>query len=161
VTVYIVRHSLAVPKKQWTGDDVDRPLTKRGSAQSEVLARWSMRVGLSSVLSSPTRRCLDTVIGIAAAHDLPVIARTELAIGDGRPAKDLVEALLADDAEVLVCTHGENILPILRGIRPRAISGSKRGAAKGSVWTLVQSDRGIVASYKTNADLSREVAEPE
>jgi 8-oxo-(d)GTP phosphatase len=160
VTVYIVRHSLAVPRKQWAGDDDDRPLTKRGSAQSEVLAKWSMGVVLSSVLSSPTRRCLDTVIGVAAAHDLPVIARSELAISDGRPAKDLVAALLADDAEVLICTHGENILPILRGIRPRAISGSKRGAAKGSVWTLMQSDRGIVASYTTNADLLRAGAPP-
>jgi 8-oxo-(d)GTP phosphatase len=160
VTVYIVRHSLAVPRKQWVGDDDDRPLTKRGSAQSEVLAKWSMGVVLSSVLSSPTRRCLDTVIGVAAAHDLPVIARSELAISDGQPAKDLVAALLADDAEVLICTHGENILPILRGIRPRAISGSKRGAAKGSVWTLMQSDRGIVASYTTNADLLRAGAPP-
>ncbi len=160
MTVYIVRHSLAVPKKQWTGDDADRPLTKRGSAQSQVLATWSMGVGLSSVLSSPTRRCLDTVIGVAAAHDLPVIARSELAIGDGRPAKDLVAALLADDAEVLICTHGENVVPILRGIRPRAISGTKRGAAKGSVWTLMQTDRGVVATYATNADLLRSGASP-
>ena len=160
MTVYIVRHSLAVPRKQWEGDDDDRPLTKRGSAQSEVLARWSTGVELSSVLSSPTRRCLDTVIGIAAAHGLPVIARGELAIGDGRPAKDLVAALLADDAEVLICTHGENLLPILRGVRPRAISGTKRGAAKGSVWTLMQTDRGVVASYATNADLLRSGASP-
>jgi 8-oxo-dGTP diphosphatase len=159
VTVYIVRHSLAVPKKQWEGDDSDRPLTKRGSAQSQVLARWSMGVGLSSVFSSPTRRCLDTVIGIAAAHDLPVIARSELGIGDAGPAKDLVAALLADDADVLVCTHGENVVPILRALRPRVISG-KKWASKGSVWTLVNTDRGIVASYTTNADLARAGAPP-
>ena len=154
MTLYIVRHSLAVPKKQWTGDDVDRPLTKRGIAQSEVLARWSMGIELSSILSSPTRRCLDTVAGIAAAHDLPVLVRSELAIGDDQPAKDLVAALLADGLDVLICTHGENVLPVLRAIRPRVISG-KKWASKGSVWTLTNSDRGIVASYTPNADLLR------
>ena len=154
MTLYIVRHSLAIPKKQWTGDDVDRPLTKRGIAQSEVLARWSMGIALSSILSSPTRRCLDTVAGIAAAHDLPVLTRSELGIGDGQPAKDLVAELLANDLDVLICTHGENVVPILSALRPRVISG-KKWASKGSVWTLVQSDRGIAASYTPNADLLR------
>ena len=65
-------------------------------------------------MSSPTRRCLDTVAGVAAAHDLPVLTRSELAIGDTQLAKDLVDALLADDLDVLICTHGENVLPILR-----------------------------------------------
>jgi 8-oxo-(d)GTP phosphatase len=157
MTLYLVRHSLAVPRKRWEGDDDDRPLTKRGFAQNQVLERWSMGLELSSVLSSPTRRCLDTVVGIAAAHDLPVLARSELAISDGRPAMDLVAALLADDADVLICTHGENILPILRGVRP-SISKKKVAAAKGSVWTLVPSDRGIVATYATNTDLSRSAA---
>ena len=154
MTLYIVRHSLAVPKKEWTGDDVDRPLTKRGIAQSKVVARWSMGIVLSSIMSSPTRRCLDTVAGVAAAHDLPVLVRTELAIGDTQLAKDLVAALLADDLDVLVCTHGENVLPILRAIRPRAISG-KKWASKGSVWTLRNSDGGVEASYAPNADLVR------
>jgi 8-oxo-(d)GTP phosphatase len=154
MTLYIVRHSLAVPKKEWVGDDVDRPLTKRGIAQSKVLAKWSVGIEVSSIMSSPTRRCLDTVAGIAAAHDLPVITRSELAIGDGQPAKDLVAALLADDADVLICTHGENVVPILRAIRPRVISG-KKWASKGSVWTLTNSDRGIVATYTPNAALLR------
>ena len=113
-----------------------------------------MGIELSSIMSSPTRRCLDTVAGIAAAHDLPVLARSELAIGDTQLAKDLVDALLADDLDVLICTHGENVLPILRAIRPRVISG-KKWASKGSVWTLMNSDRGIVASYTPNTGLLR------
>jgi phosphohistidine phosphatase SixA len=152
MTVYIVRHSLAVPRKEWEGNDVDRPLTKRGVAQSEVVARWSTGIELSSIMSSPTRRCLDTVAGVAAAHDLPVLTRSELAIGDTQLAKDLVSALLAEDLDVLICTHGENVLPILRDIRPRAISG-KKWASKGSVWTLMNSDRGVVASYAPNTGL--------
>jgi 8-oxo-dGTP diphosphatase len=154
MTLYIVRHSLAVPKKEWVGDDVDRPLTKRGINQSQVLARWSIGIEVRSILSSPTRRCLDTVAGIAAAHDLPVHAHNELAVGDTQHAKDLVDALLADDLDVLICTHGENVLPILRAIRPRVISG-KKWASKGSVWTLINTARGIVASYTPNADLLR------
>ena len=154
MTLYIVRHSLAVPRKEWSGDDVDRPLTKRGIAQSKVLARWSTGIELSSILSSPTRRCLDTVAGIAAAHDLPVLARSELAIGDTQPAKELVAELLASDLDVLICTHGENVLPVLRALRPRVISG-KKWASKGSVWTLARGDRGIVASYTPNTELLR------
>ena len=68
-----------------------------------------MFLGLSAVLSSPSRRCLDTVGGIAAAHDLTVLIRQELAIGDSRIARDLVATLLADEVDALVCTHGENL----------------------------------------------------
>jgi hypothetical protein len=113
-----------------------------------------MGIALSSILSSPTRRCLDTVAGIAAVHDLPVLARSELGIGEVQPAKDLVAELLADDLDVLICTHGENVVPILSALRPRVISG-KKWASKGSVWTLEKSDRGIAASYTPNADLLR------
>ena len=155
MTVYVVRHSLAVPKKQWDGKDDDRPLNRRGWVQSKVLTKWSRGLELDSVLSSPSLRCLDTVAGIAAAHDLPVISRKELAIGDGQVFKEFVIARLADEADTLLCTHGETILPVLHGLRPATISGPKFGVAKGSVWTLTQSPRGIVASYTTNTELAR------
>ena len=158
MTVYVVRHSLAVPKKQWTGKDHDRPLNKRGWAQSKVLTKSVTGAQLDSVLSSPSLRCLDTVGGIATTHDLPVITRQELAIGDGQVFKEFVVALLAGDADTLVCTHGENILPVLRGLRPATISGPKSGVAKGSVWTLTPSPHGIVASYTTNTELARRQA---
>ena len=158
MTVYVVRHSLAVPKKQWTDKDHDRPLNKRGWAQSKVLTKWSRGLKLDSVFSSPSLRCVDTVGGIAALHHLPVLTRQELAIGDGQALKDFVIALLTDDADTLVCTHGENILPVLRGLRPASVSGPKSGAAKGSVWTLTQSPRGVVASYTTNTELARQQA---
>ena len=69
MTVYIVRHALAVPKKRWTGDDDDRPLTTRGGAQASVLTKWSKTASLASIVSSPARRCTATVEGIAKALD--------------------------------------------------------------------------------------------
>ena len=80
MTVYVVRHALAVPRKRWTGDDDDRPLTTRGGAQASVLTAWSKSVGLDSILSSPARRCVATVQGIASCsrprrgHHVPISA---------------------------------------------------------------------------------------
>ena len=67
---------------RWTNNDDDRPLTTRGVAQASVLTAWSRTVGVDSIMSSPTRRCIATVEGIADALDLPVVAVADLGLGD-------------------------------------------------------------------------------
>jgi 8-oxo-dGTP diphosphatase len=155
MTVYIVRHALAVPKKRWTGDDDDRPLTTRGVAQASVLTAWSKTVGLASIVSSPARRCVATVEGIAKALDLAMVTTADLGLGDPRRAVDLVTDLLTGTTDVLVCTHGEVIWPILRSLQLTSGSGGSDEAAKGSVWIVTMDHERPSGTYLTNRDLAQ------
>jgi phosphohistidine phosphatase SixA len=154
MTVYVVRHALAVPKKRWTGDDDDRPLTTRGGAQASVLTEWSKSVGLDSIVSSPARRCVATIQGIADALDLAVVTTADLGVGDPRRAVDLVADLLAGEKDVLVCTHGEVVWPILRSLQLTSGSGGSDEAAKGSVWIVTMENERPAGTYLTNHDLA-------
>ena len=154
MTVYVVRHALAVPRKRWSGDDDDRPLTTRGGAQVSVLTAWSKSVRLDSILSSPARRCVATVQGIAAALDLAVVTTSDLGEGDPRRAVDLVTDLLTGARDVLVCTHGEVIWPILRSLQLTSGSGDSNEAAKGSVWVVTMENERPAGTYLTNQDLA-------
>jgi 8-oxo-dGTP diphosphatase len=155
MTVYVVRHALAVPKKRWTGDDDDRPLTARGGAQASVLTAWSKSVGLDSIVSSPARRCVATVQGIANALHLAMVTTADLGLGDPQRAVDLVADQLTGAKDVLVCTHGEVVWPILRSLQLTSGSGGSRGAAKGSVWIVTMDDGRPAGTYLTNQDLAQ------
>lgn len=57
----LLRHSHALSRSDWHGSDRDRPLSVEGSAAAERLpAELSCRGDLAA-LSSPARRCLDTL----------------------------------------------------------------------------------------------------
>lgn len=159
MTVCIVRHALAVPRKRWTGVEDDRPLTTRGSAQASVLVAWSKTVGVDSIMSSPARRCIATVEGIANALDLSVVATADLGLAATSRAVDLVTDLLIGTADVLVCTHGEVIWPILRSLRLASGSGGSDAAAKGSVWIVTMVHDRPAGTYLTNRDLSHLVGD--
>ena len=155
MTVYIVRHALAVPRKRWTGDDDDRPLTTRGGAQASVLTAWSRSISLDSIVSSPARRCTATVEGIATALGLAIVTTDDLGVRDPQRAVDLVTDLLSGAKDVMVCTHGEVVWPILRSFRLTSGSGGSKGAAKGSVWIVTMENERPSGTYLTNQDLAQ------
>jgi phosphohistidine phosphatase SixA len=153
MTLYIVRHAVAVPRRDWSGDDDDRPLTKHGSAQADILSNWSRRLGVEYISSSPTLRCVDTVLGIAQSFDLPVTPLEELRLNRENDAIELAARLLRATTDVIVCSHGEIIKPVLRGLRPRKTNASLSECAKGSVWALEETGTGTHARYVLNEDL--------
>ena len=155
MTVYVVRHALAVPRKRWTGDDDDRPLTTRGGAQASVLTAWSKSISIDSILSSPARRCIATLDGTANALGLAMVTTADLGLRDPQRAVDLVTDLLSGPKDVLVCTHGEVVWPILRSLRLTSGSGGAKGAAKGSVWIVTMENERPSGTYLTNRDLAQ------
>jgi Histidine phosphatase superfamily (branch 1) len=64
--VYLVQHG---EKEPVAGDP---GLTKLGSDQAGVTARWLQGAGLQALFSSPLRRAQETAAAIAAATGLPV-----------------------------------------------------------------------------------------
>jgi 8-oxo-dGTP diphosphatase len=105
----LVRHAKARGRSSWQGDEADRPLTRRGLAESERLAGLLGCWEPARVLSSPWDRCMQTVRPYAQAHDVKVErvpALTELALKDDpkRAGKTFIR-MLADAEDQVICTH--------------------------------------------------------
>ncbi len=66
----IVPHAEAGDRTKWTRDQDLRPLTDEGRAQAASLAQAVGRV--DRVVSSPARRCVETVQPIAAASNVDI-----------------------------------------------------------------------------------------
>lgn len=146
MVVYLVRHGVAVAKQRWLGPDHHRPLTGRGLAQAIALEHW-LPEPVSTVLSSPTLRCVATVLGVAARQGVPLRTDAALRVGRGAEAVCITRALLAEDGDAVVCTHGEVIPGLLAALAPRTASAPLERCAKGSVWVLRQEAGGLDARY--------------
>ena len=131
VTVLFVRHAVAKDRHQWDDDDELRPLIKRGHDQAAALVDQLHDYAIDRVLSSPSVRCVDTVVPLAAARGLEVGIEDALAEGNGRKAVKLVDRLLEDGADVALCSHGDVIPDVLHAFGLRWDK-----CAKASTWVL-------------------------
>ena len=136
VTIFLVRHAHAGKRSEWDGDDDARPLSERGRAQTAAITGLLADRSIRRVLSSPSRRCVETVEPLAAELGLDVGIDHRLAEGAG--GDDALELLLGLDGDHgVVCTHGDLIPVLLR--RLVALGMEVDGPLldqKGSVWTI-------------------------
>jgi 8-oxo-dGTP diphosphatase len=105
VPLLLVRHASAGDREQWVGDDRERPLDERGRKQAEQLVARLRSYPIDAILSSPARRCVETVEPLAHARGLEIEQRAELS--DEQQVTDgvaLVRSLAGRD--VVVCGHG-------------------------------------------------------
>jgi 8-oxo-dGTP diphosphatase len=108
----LVRHAWAGDRGQWEGDDRERPLDERGRKQAGELVERLRPYPIEAILSSPARRCVETVEPLAHARGLEIEQRPEL--GEERQATEGVELVRSvAGRDVVVCGHGglEQALP--------------------------------------------------
>ena len=157
-TILLVRHGSAGSKRHWKADDLLRPLDAAGEVSAQRLASVAACYRPQRVLTAEPVRCLQTVQPAAAALGVPVEVEPmfgKSAAGDrARAAVRTVRALLADDVPALVCSQGEVIPDLIRGL---ADGGEVRlrtlNARKGSVWALTFADGRLVdADYLPDLD---------
>ncbi|MGH9124956.1 MAG: SixA phosphatase family protein [Acidimicrobiales bacterium] len=136
MTVLLIRHGHAGRRKEWSGDDKLRPLSAKGRRQARALIVQLEPWVPSRVLSSPYRRCVDTVRPLAEDLGLKVEEVDELAEGASIAAVELVRSL--HDSHVALCTHGDVIPEILVTLadEDRLDLGPAPRQAKGSTWVL-------------------------
>lgn len=136
VTLLVIRHGQAGTRKEWPGDDRERPLSPKGRRQARALVEQLSPYTPERVLSSPYRRCVKTVEPLAKALGLPVEEVDELGEGAGGDAVALVRSLAG--ANVALCTHGDVIPEILVALadEDRLDLGPAPRQAKGSTWVL-------------------------
>jgi broad specificity phosphatase PhoE len=134
--VYVVRHAHAGAKRSWPGPDESRPLSEMGVRQAHGLLARLAAYPVTRILSSPTERCRQTVVPLAAERGLAVEDAPALGLGGDR---DELLRLLGDpglDAAVL-CTHGEVIQDLFgRLLAEGPPPFDEPRWAKGSVWVL-------------------------
>ncbi len=138
----LVRHAHAGNKRHWSGPDAERPLSIRGWAQAEGLLETLAELRVDRLLTSPSLRCRQTLLPLAAALDLDLESVDDL--GTDGDVDHLVELLAAADSDgAALCTHGEVLGELFARLRARGdihrgdlpAEGRPR-YEKGSTWVL-------------------------
>jgi 8-oxo-(d)GTP phosphatase len=112
----VLRHSKAVPRASWTGDDRERPLTAAGAEQAAALVPLLRAYGARRVVSSDAVRCVTTVAPYADAAGLRVEVDHRLSEeGADDTALAARTAALAGGADALVVCSHRPVLPSLLG----------------------------------------------
>lgn len=110
--ILLIRHATAGEPDAWVGDDAARPLDEQGKAQAQALVGPLVPYLLDRVLTSPYRRCVQTVEPLAVARALPLEYRHEL--GDDAEAAEALALMRGLGGSVAaVCSHGDLIGELL------------------------------------------------
>jgi 8-oxo-(d)GTP phosphatase len=133
--IFLVRHAKAGSRSEWAEDDRIRPLSKKGRAQAEVIARTLATIGITRIVSSPYVRCVQTVRPLALASGIPIEERDELA--EGARTEASWDLLAGVGEAAALCSHGD-VIPALveRAEKEGAGIVPPREFGKGSVWRL-------------------------
>ncbi len=133
--IQVVRHAHAGDRGAWPVDDDLRPLSERGIGQAERLAARVAAAPPAAVFSSPSLRCIATVLPLARRSRLPVTTLEELY--EGGTAQAMLERLRAEPLRTLVaCTHGDVVADLLGLIVSAGVDLPSQRAEKGSTWVI-------------------------
>jgi len=145
--IYLLRHAHAGNKRTWSGPDDRRPLSAAGRREAAGLVPLLHGRPLTTILSSPTLRCEQTVQPLAEHRGLPVGLDGRLDVDAG--ADDAATLIRRDLDDAVLCTHGELIGQLLGLLRERgAPIGRHAQWPKGSTWLLrLTGDRIAEATY--------------
>lgn len=105
-TLVVVRHGKAKAREHWRRDDLLRPLTPSGRGRADDLVPLLEAYGVRRVVSSPARRCVDTVAPYADARGLEL--RHDPRLSEDTTADDVrraVEDVLAEKSPAVLCGH--------------------------------------------------------
>lgn len=140
MTLWLVRHAHAGSRQSWDGDQDERPLSRRGRAEADAVARLLANRPIRRILSSRTTRCLQTVEPLAVKLGLTV--EIEPALYEGTYTDEVLQLLegLAGTAAVL-CSHGDVIPNVLNALQRRGLALPGNAACeKGSAWEFTFSN---------------------
>lgn len=151
-----MRHTHAGSRSSWDGPDAHRPLTKRGRRQAEAIAAGMEAAGPSRLVSSPYRRCTQTLDPLAAHLGLTVESDERLAEGaGGAAALTLADELSKEPEAAVACSHGDVIPELLRILKANATRiRDPLIWPKGSTWVITwDGSRWAEAAYVAPPDV--------
>ncbi len=125
----LLRHALATPRSEWKGQEAKRPLLPQGRQQAKRLVSLLSAFGPKRLVTSPWRRCEQTIEPFAKAGKKKIIERSQLtelsSTLSPRKTKQAVEALFDQSKSALLCSH-RPALPTL----PQTLAANAKAALK-------------------------------
>ena len=114
----VLRHGPARSRQAWRDDDRRRPLLQVGAAQAQRLIPVLAAFDVTSIHTSSSVRCVDTVAPYAHTTGWPVSRHDVLSEEDATPdgVVDLVDELLDAREGAVVCTHRPVLPTVLDAI---------------------------------------------
>lgn len=139
----VLRHAVAVARSDWVEDDRRRPLTDDGKRQAELLVPVLASYGATSVVSSSSTRCRDSVLPYARATGLDLECTDALSEEDATTdgVVDLVDDLLDAEECAVLCTH-RPVLPTVLD----AVGVPRMKLEKGGLVVVHHRDGQVVAT---------------
>ena len=150
--VHVIRHAEAGDRERWAGPDAARPLSDGGRRQAEHLVERFADQPFVQLVSSPFRRCEQTLEPLARSRDLPIDLRDELV--EGQPWRYLEKLILEAEGEgpTAICVHGEAFRDLMRDLFERRVARPVAdGFRKGATWVLEVRDGAIVSGRHVQA----------
>jgi len=136
--LYVVRHADAGTRGGSDEPDELRSLSARGQRQADGLKDQLADAGITRLLASPFRRCIETLEPLATHLGLKVEADDRLAEGTGS-AGALALAEEVRDAPAAFCSHGDVIPDLLDALLRRGIKLKQEPRwQKASTWVLTR-----------------------
>ena len=143
ISCFLIRHAHAGTRG--ASDDDRRELTARGRAQSNALADRLVDTGILTIVTSPFRRCVQTVEPLAAALGLPIDHDDQLAEGAGtHRALSLIEHT---EHPLALCSHGDIIGDVMNTLSRRGVVLDDHRVAKASAWVLTVEDGTVTGAH--------------
>lgn len=134
-TIYLVRHAKAGERRLWEGDDVERPLSKRGWRQSNAVAKRLAKKGATALYSSAYVRCVQTLEPLGAIIDRPV--QIEPRLFEDEPFEPVLELLAEVENGAVLCSHGDIIPATIEALHRRGmVVETPPDWGKSSIWVL-------------------------
>lgn len=113
--ILFIRHAEAVEAEAWLGDDMSRPLSKKGAAQAKSVAKFLKKFGppLQAVISSETVRSRETAMPVARSAGKRI--RISSSLNPGCTVCTLCKLLsgLESDGVVAVVGHEPDLSKII------------------------------------------------
>ena len=119
-TLIILRHTKALERGDWDGDDSLRTLNENGLAQARSLISHLAPFAIDEIYTSDFTRCVQTVTPLGESRGLAVSKVPSLneATFESDPERSITfaNALKQDERNILICSHNPVIPTMLRGI---------------------------------------------
>ena len=147
-TLRLLRHAAAGDQTKWKGNDLERPLTKKGKRQSEAIAKRLASAGIERIISSPYVRCIQTVKPLAKGIGAKVEIHEALAEDPDIDATyDLIHDVVG--ANAVLCSHGDVIPATINRLMWLGLTlNSRFYCSKASIWEVgVENGKYTTASY--------------
>jgi 8-oxo-dGTP diphosphatase len=125
------------------GRDEDRPLSDAGDREAHGLLVRLRDYPITRILTSPARRCQQTVEPLSQRRGVPIELVDALAVD--APAGRLLELVTDPELqETVLCGHGEQIRALLGQQADGGLPVAPRRWTKGSTWVLYTHDGRVV-----------------